>query len=84
MATDRAPGLSRDYWGFEGCADFEPEQFDDLLTDADERFEKGLENIPVMVGADIDGKAVELAQENAKRLGLANKLTFVLADCIES
>lgn len=82
MATDRAPGLSRDYWGFEGCADFEPEQFDDLLTDADERFEKGLENIPVMVGADIDGKAVELAQENAKRLGLANKLTFVLADCI--
>lgn len=81
MATDRAPGLSRDYWGFEGNADFDVNAFDDLLADADERFEAGIENVPVLLGADIDPHAVEVARANAKRLGLSQYVTFVQADC---
>ena len=81
MATDRAPGLSRDYWGFEGCADFDADAFDDLLADADERFEAGLEGAPVMRGFDIDSQAVGIARGNAKRLGLGSVVSFGRADC---
>lgn len=81
MATDRAPGLSRDYWGFEGCADFDSKAFDDLLADADDRFEMGLEQAPKMVGVDIDPRAITIAQGNAQRLGLSKLVTFVCDDC---
>ncbi len=81
MATDRAPGLSRDYWGFAGCADFDAELFDSILSDADDRFEAGMQNLPVMVGADTDEKAVALAQASAKRLGFGKCLQFMVADC---
>lgn len=83
MAADRAPGLSRDYWGFEGCADFDQEAFDALLDDADERFEAGLENMPLCIGSDIDERAVALAQDSARRLGMAKYVTFLCADCAE-
>lgn len=83
MATDRAPGLSRDYWGFEGCADFDADAFDDLLADADERFEQGLENAPSLYGFDIDSQAVGIARGNARRLGLAKQVTFGCADCAD-
>lgn len=81
IATDRAPGLSRDYWGFEGCADFDADAWDDLLADADERFEAGMENAPQLLGCDIDSQAVGIARGNAKRLGLARVARFACADC---
>lgn len=80
MATDRAPGLSRDYWGFEGNADFDADAFDALLADADDRFEAGLENVPQLIGADIDARAIEIAQGNARRAGLAQVVQFVCAN----
>lgn len=83
MATDRAPGLSRDYWGFEGCADFDADAFDDLLADADERFERGLEGAPELFGFDIDSQAVGIARGNARRLGFAKLVTFGCADCAD-
>ena len=81
MATDRAPGLARDYWGFEGCADFDADAFDDLLADADERFERGLEGAPKLFGFDVDSQAVGIARGNARRLGLSRLVTFGCADC---
>ncbi len=83
MATDRAPGLSRDYWGFEGCADFDADAFDDLLADADERFEAGLEGAPVLCGYDIDSQAVGIARGNARRLGFSQLVKFACADCAD-
>ena len=81
IATDRAPGLSRDYWGFEGCADFDADAFDDLLADADERFEAGMECAPRLFGFDIDPQAVGIARGNARRLGFSKLVTFGCADC---
>lgn len=83
MASDRAPGLMRDYWGFAGCADFDAEAFDGLLADADERFEAGLEGMPTLLGADIDARAVEIARNHARRLGMVDRVTFVQADCAD-
>ena len=81
MATDRAPGLARDYWGFASCADFDVDAFDELLADADDRFEAGLANAPIMIGADIDQRAIEIACGNARRLGLSKIVQFIQADC---
>ena len=83
MATDRAPGLSRDYWGFEGNADFDAEAFDALLADADDRFEAGLKSAPCMVGSDIDSRAIEIAKGNARRAGLADVVQFDCANVSE-
>lgn len=83
MAADRAPGLSRDYWGFEGLANFDENAWNQLLDDADARFEFGIETLPPMIGADINPQAIELAQASAKRLGLARALTFIQADCAD-
>lgn len=83
MAADRAPGLSRDYWGFEGCLDFDADAFDAALLEADERFEAGLEGLPVLIGADKDPRAVELANECARRLGISSSVSFVVADCAD-
>lgn len=83
MATDRAPGLSRDYWGFEGNADFDAEAFDALLADADDRFEAGLKSAPCMVGSDIDSRAIEIAKGNARRAGLADVVQFDCANASE-
>lgn len=40
-ACDAAPGLARDRWGFRGWASFDEEEWNSLLDEADERFERG-------------------------------------------
>ena len=88
MAADRAPGLTRDYWGFAGHADFDEAAFSVLLDEADARFAAGLERLhaqsataPHFVGADSDPRAIQIAQASAKRLGLDQVVRFVVADC---
>lgn len=81
MAADRAPGLLRDTWGFSGCADFNQEAFCELLDEADDRFEQALDSMPLLVGSDIDPRAIEIAQGNARRLGMDKAVQFVCADC---
>lgn len=77
MATDRAPGIARDYWGFEGNADFDDKAFDALLAEADDRFEKALEYAPVILGIGQDSQAIARAQEQARRAGLSRIVSFV-------
>lgn len=62
---------------------FDPDGFDDLLADADERFERGLEDAPQLFGFDIDSQAVGIARGNARRLGLSKLVTFGCADCAD-
>ena len=42
VACDLAPGLARDWWGFEGWAAFDGDLWAELLDEADERFERAL------------------------------------------
>lgn len=79
IAKNRAPGLYRDFsamkWaGFGG----------DIWTDAREaaraREYAGSYNI---LGSDIDPKAVEMAQENARRAGVDDVVRFETADALQ-
>lgn len=57
VACDLAPGLTRDRWGFFGWARFDEHVWDDLLAEADERFERGLAGAAVEGTIDDPGSA---------------------------
>lgn len=81
MAADMAPGILRDYWGFTGWKQFDQYAFDRLIAEADERLEAGLEHMPHFCGSDRDPRAIEIARGQAARIGLAERISFSVADC---
>ncbi|MGN0902130.1 MAG: THUMP domain-containing protein, partial [Succinivibrio sp.] len=62
MATDRAPGLNRQHFGFFSLKQFDKEAWDGLVADAKFRFEKGLklalEKGVSIIGFDMDPRIV--------------------------
>ncbi|GAB4281156.1 MAG: bifunctional 23S rRNA (guanine(2069)-N(7))-methyltransferase RlmK/23S rRNA (guanine(2445)-N(2))-methyltransferase RlmL [Coriobacteriia bacterium] len=70
MASDRAPGLLRDHWGFTGWLGHDAAAWESLLAEADDRAETGGAALPVIAGSDHDPAAVELALACVKRAGL--------------
>ncbi len=80
MAGDRAPGLLRTTWGFERWLGHDPDAWDALLAEADDRAEAGLERLPLIAGSDADASAIELARACAGRAGLAGRITLEVAD----
>ncbi|MEG0026814.1 MAG: bifunctional 23S rRNA (guanine(2069)-N(7))-methyltransferase RlmK/23S rRNA (guanine(2445)-N(2))-methyltransferase RlmL [Raoultibacter sp.] len=83
MAADMAPGLLRDYWGFTGWLGHDQALWDSIVDAADDALEAGLANMPRIIGADIDPFAVDLARDNAKRVGLAPYIEFAVQDVSE-
>ena len=80
MSGDRAPGLLRTTWGFQGWLGHDQDAWDDLLAEADDRAEAGLERLGLIVGSDSDPSAIELARACAKRAGLAGRISLEVAD----
>lgn len=74
MAADIAPGLLRHYFGFIGWQKHEPAVWKKLLTEAKQRREVGIKNVPIIVGYDQDPVAIKIAFENIERAGLHGKI----------
>ncbi|MEG0070342.1 MAG: bifunctional 23S rRNA (guanine(2069)-N(7))-methyltransferase RlmK/23S rRNA (guanine(2445)-N(2))-methyltransferase RlmL [Raoultibacter sp.] len=83
IAADMAPGLLRDYWGFTGWSGHDQTLWDRTVDAADIALEAGLASMPRIIGADIDPFAIELAQGNARRVGLASYIEFAVQDVSE-
>lgn len=84
-AADAAPGLARAAWGFEGLSLFEDETWDDLLAEADERLDAGLEALGAsaskrIVGAVGSQRRLAAARKRLARAGAASAVELVLAD----
>jgi 23S rRNA (guanine2445-N2)-methyltransferase / 23S rRNA (guanine2069-N7)-methyltransferase len=73
MAMDRAPGLLRAHWGFDGWLGHEAGAWTELLDEADDRAEAGDGALPVIFGSDIDPGAVEIARACLKRAGIGTR-----------
>lgn len=71
MAADVAPGLSRDYFGFKGWKPFDQPGWEALLDEANERRQKGLEQLPLIVGSDWEPELIKSAKANIAAAGLA-------------
>jgi len=70
IAGDMAPGLFRSYFGFYGWMKHDPDLWEDLWDEAEERKGNGMKNIPPITGYDQDGKVIPRALENIERAGL--------------
>ena len=74
IAGDRAPGLSRERWGFSGWLGHVPVLWKRLLAEARQRWEVGLSRIPPILASDHDPKAVRAALLNAGHAGVADQI----------
>ncbi len=74
IATDQAPGLLREHWGFSGWLGHVPALWKRLLAEAQERRTLGKPRIPLIIASDHDPKAVRAALTNARRAGVADRI----------
>ncbi len=84
IAGDRAPGILRDRWGFDGWAQHDVDLWHALLTSADDRAEAGLEALPPIIASDIDPRAVSIARECVRRAGLTGRVAIESGDVREA
>ena len=81
IATDRAPGLHRTHWGFNGWAQHDESLWKEVKTEAQVRARRGLsEYASRFYGSDNDARVIERARTNARRAGLADIITFAAQD----
>jgi 23S rRNA (guanine2445-N2)-methyltransferase / 23S rRNA (guanine2069-N7)-methyltransferase len=78
MATDTAPGLLRDFWGFLGWRGHDAALWEELVVAAKARMKQQLP--VVMRGADRNRGAIATAQANARRAGVGRDLIFEHGD----
>ncbi len=74
IAADIAPGLQRPYFGFLKWKRHDVAAWEELLTEARERRERGLRQLPPIVGYDADPRAVKAALANVERAGLRGQV----------
>lgn len=84
IACDRAPGLHRNHWGFTGWSKFDAALWGEVKQEAQARAKKGLQdNTSRFFGYDNDPRVIESARANARRAGLAERISFTLQDVLK-
>lgn len=82
-AFDGAPGISRSSWGFFGWAAFSQDVWDALLAEADDRFEKGLqeaEGLLRLLGLSASSPSIARGRMHARRAGLGCNVSVELVE----
>ena len=79
IAADRAPGLTREYFGFLGWRGHDPQLWARLLAEAQARAQAGESTDVTVRGQDRDAAAIRSARENAVRAGVDQWLRFTSA-----
>lgn len=81
MAADIAPGLRRDYWGFNQWLGHNAELWRELLAEAQVRASRGINKTQSrFYGYDHDRRVIEIAKVNARRAGVSSLLHFETRD----
>jgi 23S rRNA (guanine2445-N2)-methyltransferase / 23S rRNA (guanine2069-N7)-methyltransferase len=80
IASDQAPGLLRDHWGFDGWLGHDEEAWRGLIEEAEDRAEAGRTRSPLVIGRDVDPAAVELARACLRRAGFRDCVQIELGD----
>lgn len=81
MACDRAPGLARQFWGFQCWSGYNPTLWAAVIAEAKKRFQTGIEQATALFyGSDIDRHILEIAKKNAKQAGVHSLINFQPGD----
>ena len=76
MATDSAPGLFREYFGFLGWKGHDQGLWERLRDEARQRRVEGVQRKVFIAGYDRDETALRMARANGERAGLAGIIRF--------
>ena len=77
---DRAPGIIRTRWGFEGWGLHDAQTWDELLSEADERAAAGRSRRAIIIASDDEPRFAGFAQRVLRSAGLAQRVSFAAAD----
>lgn len=81
LVTDRAPGLHRGHWGFNGWLQHDDAVWKEVKAEAQTRARKGLAAYESrFYGSDVDARVIERARSNARRAGVGELITFEAKD----
>ena len=80
QALDRAPGLLRERWGFEGWCGFNQELWYSILDEADDRYEKGEQKQLTIIASDTNKANLDLAKKIAHAARVDRYINFMEAD----
>ncbi len=85
MAANTAPGLLREqeypgHWGFVHWKLFDPESWQSVVQEAQDKQQAGLSAMPVICGSDNSEKLVGIARQNIRLAGLSDKIKVTLQD----
>ncbi|PKM05462.1 MAG: bifunctional 23S rRNA (guanine(2069)-N(7))-methyltransferase RlmK/23S rRNA (guanine(2445)-N(2))-methyltransferase RlmL [Gammaproteobacteria bacterium HGW-Gammaproteobacteria-6] len=73
MATDMAPNLQREHWGFSRWLQHRPAVWQGVLSAAQQRAEQGLAREPLWIrGYEADPRLLQPVRNNIQRAGLGN------------
>jgi 23S rRNA (guanine2445-N2)-methyltransferase / 23S rRNA (guanine2069-N7)-methyltransferase len=84
IAGDRAPGLTREYFGFRGWRGHEAPLWERLRAEALARARAGESGSASMRGRDRDAHAIRAARENAARAGVAARVQLEVGALAEA
>jgi len=84
IASDYAPGLLRDYYGFLGWKQHDASLWERLLEEATERKAIGLKKCPVIVGFDKNRVTINSALLHVENAGLQDKIHLERRDIAEA
>ncbi|MDH5257736.1 MAG: bifunctional 23S rRNA (guanine(2069)-N(7))-methyltransferase RlmK/23S rRNA (guanine(2445)-N(2))-methyltransferase RlmL, partial [Gammaproteobacteria bacterium] len=84
MAANIAPGINRESFGFQNWRYFDESLWHNLLADAEQKKQAGLENITSVTGYDTSVHAVRAATMNARKAGLENYVHIEKRDIQEA
>ncbi|MFC0140986.1 bifunctional 23S rRNA (guanine(2069)-N(7))-methyltransferase RlmK/23S rRNA (guanine(2445)-N(2))-methyltransferase RlmL [Erwinia mallotivora] len=84
IASDRAPGLHRNHWGFNAWSQFDATLWRELKSEAQARASRGLRaTTSRFYGYDNDQRVIERARVNARKAGLADLIGFNVQDVLK-
>ncbi|NIG62882.1 MAG: bifunctional 23S rRNA (guanine(2069)-N(7))-methyltransferase RlmK/23S rRNA (guanine(2445)-N(2))-methyltransferase RlmL [Serratia symbiotica] len=81
IASDRAPGLHRQHWGFTAWYRHNVNLWCEVMSEAQERARDGLQQTTSrFLGFDSDRRLIKIARSNTRRAGVAELITFNVSD----
>lgn len=84
MATDGAPGLRREYWGFDNWPGHDQALWHQLLNEAEQRFKDGRSRCEnKFYGSDSNGFMAKVARDNASRAAVHELIEFSTEDATD-
>ena len=84
IASDRAPGLLRSRWGFNGWKKYDDALWREVKSDAQQRARVGTAATAArFYGYDNNGRVLEHAIANARRAGVADLITLTRQDLLQ-